>query len=197
MAARQTNSSRSRHQHHWRGTEVAADFHLALSYLYAAASEHMQYLTTPPTGSSSVSLQLCFFPLCLYVCKCVKVWVSMCTCTSVCLLATYRSNKGHSKRSSEGEEGNTTPAIWNELKPCVAAVAWHGNKKMERLTERGWKAYVGWWFHMVVVYVRGGGGGDVEGFLGMGIPPYRGISLKWPPSLQVPFTVQSPRRRQL
>jgi len=37
-----------------------------------------------------------------------------------------------------------------------------------------------------------GGGRDVEGFLGMGIPPFfRGISLKWPQ----PFTPQSAGRR--
>ncbi len=75
MVARQTNSSRTRHQHHPRGIEVAADWHFAFWYSYTAASE---YLSTPQTDSSSLSLQLCFFPLfplflslSVDVCKCV------------------------------------------------------------------------------------------------------------------------------
>lgn len=84
MVARQTHSSRTKHLHRLRGIEVVADCHLVFSYSYAAASEHMPHLTTPP---SSLSLQLCFFlllrlflSLSLHVCLGV-MW----TCTSVCI----------------------------------------------------------------------------------------------------------------
>lgn len=117
-----------------RGTEVAADCHFAFSYSYAAASEHMRYLSTPQIGSSSVLLQLCFSPS-------VSQHEAACARTSLCFPVSVRSrsNIGHSKNSSEGES-YAFPTIWNELKPYTATVAWHGKTRMETQTEREWKA---------------------------------------------------------
>lgn len=86
--------------------------------------------------------------------------------------ANYTSDQCNSKRNSEGEESDPSPAIWNELRPYTATVAWRGmEKRMERQTEKEWKAVGGRnGFKMGAVH---DGGDDDEG---KGI--YR-VSLVW------------------
>lgn len=127
MAARQTNSSRTRHQHHPRSTEVAAVCHFAFSYSHAAASEHMQYFSAPP-------LPLFHSRCSLFSSHRLSMWVSMWTCTVKCPPANYRSYTRRPQQDRDQEESDTFPAIWHELKPYAATVAWHGKK--------GWKDWL-------------------------------------------------------
>lgn len=93
----------------------------------------------------------------------------------MCLPANYISD--HSEWNSEGEESNASPAIWNELKPCIATVVGHGGKKDGKADrKKEWKAVGGHngsiWPLCMVEGGEGGGEGDVKGLLGMGIPPF-------------------------
>lgn len=61
--------------------------------------------------------------------------MQQCVCLQI-IEATQATVRGIVKR----KKSSAFPAIWNELKPYTAKVAWHGKKRMERQTEREWKA---------------------------------------------------------
>ena len=125
------------------GIEVVADCHLVFSYSYAAASEHMQYLSAPPIGSSAPQLYLCVFPPLplflshtLYVCQ--HVYKHLSAFRPQITQVTRPTARGAAREN----RAMLLPAVWNELSPYMPQ--WRGMEKkkthLRGRQENEWKA---------------------------------------------------------